>query len=98
MNSIIDNVKKDMDKLIASWLEADVLRPNDIFVVGCSTSEVIGETIGTAGSEEVANIIFHHLQRLANEEQVFLAFQCCEHLNRALVIEREAAVKFGIEE
>src|SRR5699024_861781 len=64
---------------------------NDLFVVGCSTSEVIGQLIGTAGSEEIASILFQELQVLQQETQIRLAFQCCEHLNRALVVERDTA-------
>ncbi|WP_347862850.1 TIGR01440 family protein [Salimicrobium sp. PL1-032A] len=61
------------------------------FVVGCSTSEVIGERIGTSGSDEVAEDLFAELRTFGEKTGMSLAFQCCEHLNRAVVVERETA-------
>ena len=65
----------------------------DIMVVGCSTSEVLGEKIGTSGSLDTATEIFSTLLTLCKEKGLYLACQCCEHLNRALVIEKEVAKK-----
>src|SRR5699024_7292909 len=61
----------------------------DLFVDGCSTSEVAGEQIGTSGSEEVAEVIFKELKRLSDETGVALCLQCCEHLNRAIVVDKD---------
>ena len=66
------------------------LQKGNIFVVGCSTSEVIGSTIGTNSSPEIAGVIFEALFEYAKKKEIYLAFQCCEHLNRAIVVEREA--------
>lgn len=66
-----------------------------LFVVGCSTSEVAGEKIGSASSPELAEAIFAGIYMAAEEKGVYLAAQCCEHLNRALIVEKEAADKFG---
>ncbi|MBQ2719015.1 MAG: TIGR01440 family protein [Clostridia bacterium] len=66
------------------------LRRGDILVVGCSTSEVVGETIGKGSDPTAAEAILSGLVRAAEEHGVFLAVQCCEHLNRALVVERAA--------
>jgi uncharacterized protein (TIGR01440 family) len=74
------------------------IEPGNILVVGCSTSEVAGKRIGTAGSFDIAAMIFEQLQAFAREKNLRLAFQCCEHLNRALVVERETAEKCGLEE
>ena len=60
----------------------------NVLVVGCSTSEIHGAKIGKAGSPEIALNLFKVLSAEAEERKVWLAFQCCEHLNRALVIER----------
>ncbi|HBS59213.1 MAG TPA: TIGR01440 family protein [Firmicutes bacterium] len=68
-----------------------------ILVVGCSTSEVGGQHIGTAGSAEVAQAIMCSLLRFAENTGVRLAIQCCEHLNRALVVEEETAALYGLE-
>ena len=66
------------------------LRKGNIVIVGCSTSEIIGSKIGTDSSPEVAKIVFHALDEFASEHGLYLAFQCCDHLNRAIIIEREA--------
>ena len=66
------------------------LQKGNIFVVGCSTSEVIGAKIGTNSSPEVAQVLFDALHDYAKEKEIYLAIQCCEHLNRAIVVEKEA--------
>jgi len=63
----------------------------DILIVGCSTSEVLGGKIGTIGSLETATEIFSALQEKCNEKGLYLACQCCEHLNRAIVVEKAVA-------
>jgi uncharacterized protein (TIGR01440 family) len=68
------------------------LKENDILVIGCSTSEIVGDKIGTNSSPETAKAVFDGVYTAANEKGVFVAAQCCEHLNRAIIIE-EAAVK-----
>ncbi len=70
------------------------LREGDIVVVGCSTSEVVGSRIGTNSDPNVAGEIFEALFGYAGSRKIFLAVQCCEHLNRAIIIER-AAVPFA---
>ena len=72
-------------------IEKAKLQKGSILVVGCSTSEVLGERIGTNSSPEAAEYIFKGIYKAAEEKGVFLAAQCCEHLNRAIIIEREAA-------
>lgn len=66
------------------------LKTGDIVVVGCSTSEIIGSAIGSNSSPETAKIVFEGLYEAAKENGVFLAVQCCEHLNRAIIIEKQA--------
>lgn len=66
------------------------LRPGSLIVVGCSTSEVIGARIGTNSSPEVAGEIFAALHDYTKSQGLFLAVQCCEHLNRAIITERSA--------
>ncbi|KAB8127182.1 TIGR01440 family protein [Gracilibacillus oryzae] len=79
---------KELREIVDEWLTLDLLSEGDLFVVGCSTSEVAGEHIGTAGSEEIAEMIYQELSRLEEKTGVALAFQCCEHLNRAIVMEK----------
>lgn len=66
------------------------LKPGSIAVIGCSTSEVLGAKIGTNSNPDAAKRIFEGLQDCAREKGVYLAIQCCEHLNRAIITEREA--------
>ena len=73
-------------------------RKGQIFVVGCSTSEVLGSKIGTGGSTELAVAMFKLLQQVTAEHGLYLAVQCCEHLNRSLVLEAEAADKYSFDE
>lgn len=73
------------------------LKPGEILVIGASTSEVLGHQIGTAGSLEVADQILSNILRLASEHRVEVAVQCCEHLNRVLVIEQPVAERYGLE-
>ena len=64
------------------------LKAGDIVIVGCSTSEIIGSKIGTNSSPDVAGVVFHAIYEYAKKQGWHLAFQCCEHLNRAIVVER----------
>ena len=79
-------------------LQIGAVKAGQVLVVGCSTSEVIGDKIGTAGSMKVAEAMFAALIKVTEAHGVFLAIQCCEHLNRALVTTRDAAEKYGWQE
>ena len=63
-------------------------RQGELFVVGCSTSEVGGASIGTYSSPELAEVVFGGIYQATQEAGVYLAAQCCEHLNRALILEK----------
>ena len=65
------------------------LKAGDIVIVGCSTSEIIGSKIGTNSSPDVAYVVFLAIYEYAKKQGWRLAFQCCEHLNRAIVVERD---------
>lgn len=75
---------------ISELCEKAKLKAGSIIVVGCSTSEVVGSKIGTNSNPEVAGEIFKALHDYAKCKGLYLAIQCCEHLNRAIIIEREA--------
>ena len=77
-------------------IETAKLRENDILVVGCSTSEILGDKIGANSSPETAKAVFGGIYKAAKEKGVFVAAQCCEHLNRAIIIEREAVPFYDI--
>ncbi|MGG3842859.1 TIGR01440 family protein [Anoxybacillus kestanbolensis] len=89
--------RSQWQKALAEFRAQVSLTEKDVVVIGCSTSEVIGEKIGTAGTMDVAAMLFQELKRWRDETGVQLAFQCCEHLNRALVVERQTAVTKQLE-
>lgn len=75
---------------ITELCEAAKLKSGDIVVIGCSSSEVAGGTIGKNSSVETAEAVFGGIYEVLNSKGIYLAAQCCEHLNRAIIIEREA--------
>ena len=84
--SIYDETKAAISELC----EEAKLKEGDIVVIGCSTSEVVGSRIGTNSSYDVAGEIFKALHEYTKSKGVYLAIQCCEHLNRAIIIEKKA--------
>lgn len=82
---------------LSELLQAANLKPGQILVVGGSTSEVIGKRIGSATNLEVAYAILDGILPQVKESGIWLAIQCCEHLNRALVVEEECAYKYNLE-
>lgn len=79
-------------------LDVAKCRPGDIVVVGCSSSEIIGSKIGTASSPDVAAAVVDAILPIVKERGLYLAAQCCEHLNRALIVEQEAVRVHGLEQ
>lgn len=94
MSAIYNESKQAAEEL----LDAAKLEKGDLLVVGCSSSEVIGSKIGSNSSVETAQEIFKGIYEVTQQRGVYLAAQCCEHLNRAIIIEKEAAKKFGYDE
>ena len=80
---------ENLKLLLNELKEQDFFKPGEICVIGCSTSEVIGERIGSVGSMEVAQEIFDAFMEIRKETGVTFVFQGCEHINRAITIERE---------
>ena len=66
------------------------LKAGQILVVGCSSSEIIGNRIGSNSSPEVAEAVFTGIYEAVTKRGIYLAAQCCEHLNRAIIVEAEA--------
>lgn len=95
---MLNEIKAQAIKATEELVTLTSLKKGDIFVVGCSSSEVIGEKIGTNSSEEVGKALFDGIYSVLKEKGIFLAAQCCEHLNRSLVIERECLEKYNLEE
>ena len=93
-----EGLASDLKAVLKDMVDRSAPRSGDIFVIGCSTSEVQGRRIGKAGSPQVADVLYPVLDDFANQYHLRLAFQCCEHLNRALVVSRETAVIEGLTE
>jgi uncharacterized protein (TIGR01440 family) len=91
----MEDIKNQVSAAISELLSVAKLRRGDILVVGCSSSEVVGAHIGKGSSAEAAEAILAGMMPVLTEQGIFLAAQCCEHLNRALIIERECAEKYG---
>ena len=90
MTDKFETEKKQAYEAAAELCEKAGLKPGQILVVGCSSSEICGERIGSNSSVEAARAVFDGISAALRERGVFLAAQCCEHLNRAIVVEREA--------
>jgi uncharacterized protein (TIGR01440 family) len=98
MNTDIDLIGRQTAAAAEQLLSEAGLKQDRILVVGCSTSEVHGKAIGSSGSAEIAEAILTSLLTACKKYQIHLAVQCCEHLNRALVVERQVMEKYGLEE
>lgn len=86
----MQNIKEQVRQAATELCETARLSEGQLLVVGCSSSEVVGEKIGTHSSLETGTAIVEALLEVLEQRGIFLAAQCCEHLNRALVIERAA--------
>lgn len=93
-----DEITLQAKNLVNELFEKANLKKGDIFVVGCSSSEIIGSNPGTNSNPEVAAAVLKGIYPIIKAKGVYIAAQCCEHLNRAVVLEREAAEKYFIEQ
>jgi len=85
-----DELRREAYSAAAEIIEKAGLRAGQILVIGCSTSEILGDKIGSNSSPEAAAVVFEGIYTAASEKGVYLAAQCCEHLNRAIITERAA--------
>ena len=83
-----EKLRTEVTEVISELCDAAKLEAGNILVIGCSTSEVIGSKIGTNSSYEVAEELFDAIYEVASSRGIYLAIQCCEHLNRAIITER----------
>ncbi len=91
-------IQVQTQRALGELLDASGLRKGDILVVGCSSSEIVGAQIGHGSVPSAAEEVFSAMEPLLRERGIYLAAQCCEHLNRALIIERECSEKYGLDE
>lgn len=89
-------IKNQCANAVNELIEKAKLKKGDILVVGCSTSEIVGSKIGTNSDPDTAKTVFDSIYSILKEKGIYLAVQCCEHLNRAIVIEREAVPSYEI--
>ena len=94
----LSEIKEQMTQVFEEFLQRSGVKTGQIVVIGCSTSEVGGAQIGKAGNPEIAAALFEPLYQMSQMRGIRLAFQCCEHLNRALVVTEETALLFGLEQ
>lgn len=85
-----------VETVLLELVDAGHLREGQLVVIGTSTSEVLGYRIGTRGTERVAREIFEGVRRAREKAGFRPVFQCCEHLNRALVLERETLDRYPL--
>ena len=91
-------IEQEARQAVTELLAEAKLKKGDVFVVGCSSSEIVGGHIGKDSSLEAARAVYAGIAPVLAENGIWLAAQCCEQLNRAIIIEREAAEKYGWEE
>lgn len=93
----LNELQKSLSQLLSEIEQQVTFREHQLFVVGCSTSEVLGQRIGTAGAMDVAQVLYTELNTFAKKNGLYLVFQGCEHINRALTMEAAAAEKYHLE-
>ncbi len=95
MEFTLDELTEQAARALRELLDTADLHAGDIFVVGCSSSEITGGRIGKASSLEAAEAVLRGIWPILGERGIWLAAQCCEHLNRALIIEDACARQYG---
>ena len=90
MNVTYEDIKEQARTAAAELVETAKLKKGDIFVIGCSSSEVVGLRIGKGSDINAAEAVYEGVMSVLEPKGIFLAAQCCEHLNRAVIVEKEA--------
>lgn len=93
---MMNEIKNAAAHAAAELIEKAGLKAGDVLVVGCSSSEMLGEKIGSFSSTDAADACFEGIYSQLREKGIFLAAQCCEHLNRAIITEKEVAEKLRL--
>lgn len=88
--AFLEEIKKEAEEAASELLEKARLKKGNIAVIGCSTSEILGDDLGGHSTPEIAQAVFDGINSVFKPKGIFIAAQCCEHLNRAIIIEREA--------
>ena len=93
----LDLIYEQTKAIAEELINTAAMKPGQILVVGCSSSEIAAHAIGCYSSSEVGQAVFTALSHVTKKHGLYLAAQCCEHLNRALIVEEECAEKYGLE-
>ncbi|MDF2607332.1 MAG: hypothetical protein K0S34_1527 [Bacillales bacterium] len=94
---MIETIHEEWKLLLREFSNEVLLDESKVLIIGCSTSEVLGHKIGTNSTLDAAKVIYKELRSFQKKLNFHLAVQCCEHLNRALVVEREFAINKNLE-
>lgn len=94
----LEKIKKQTEDVMEEFVLATKVKAGDLVVIGCSSSEIAGEKIGTYSSEAVAKVVVGAIMEAAKKYGIDIAAQCCEHLNRALIVEEACAKTHGFEQ
>ena len=95
---MFEQEQQDAVRVVEEFLGQAKLKKGDLVVIGCSTSEIASHRIGSYSNADLGEAVFLAMQGAFAKEEISIATQCCEHLNRALIIERKDAERFGYEE
>ncbi len=85
-----EQIRDEAAKAVTELLEQAHLSAGDILIVGCSSSEIKGARIGKGSDIDAAKAVYDGIMPILKERGIFLAAQCCEHLNRAVIVEKAA--------
>lgn len=93
----LEEIKNAVKQVLTELFESAKMKPGQILVVGCSSSEIASHRIGSYSSAEIGQAVYEAVREELRPREIYLAAQCCEHLNRALILEEEAAKIYGLE-
>ena len=94
---MLEQIKMQSAKAISELIALSELKEGSLVVIGCSSSEIGGYKIGSHSAYEIAEAVFGGIYPVLRERKIEIACQCCEHLNRAVILERKTAEKYGFE-
>lgn len=94
---MLDQIRKQANTAISELFEEAKPEKGEIFVLGCSSSEITGYNIGTHSSFDAAKAVLEGIKPVIEKYEIYLAAQCCEHLNRCVILENEAVIKYNLE-
>ncbi len=94
---MLEEYKLEAAQAVRELLAEAKLKKGEILVVGCSSSEITAHKIGSFSNAEIGNAVFEGIFQVTKTHGIYLAAQCCEHLNRSLIVEQEMADAYGLE-